>query len=142
MKRCCLGWCPLPLALTHQLMCWTPPSRSCLSCTKRWMAFFRSKTLAFCTTTTAVRRGRENGDRDCTVHRQASHGRYGGGKEEENHPHWGCPLHMPRRDSRIGGPSGASALRTRTVIACPYSSATCELISSGVTWEKKGGKID
>lgn len=38
----------------HQLMCWTPPSRSCLSCTCLWMAFLRSRTVAFCTTTTAA----------------------------------------------------------------------------------------
>lgn len=35
------------------------------------------------------------------------------------------------RDARMVSPS---ALQTRTVMACPYSSATCEPISSAVTY--------
>lgn len=54
------GWDTLlsrPPGPSHQLRCWTPPCRACLSWKCRRSAFFRSSTEAFCTTTTAAGRG-------------------------------------------------------------------------------------
>lgn len=44
------------LFMSHQLMCLTPPSRCCFSSIYLQMAFLRSRTVADCTTTIAVKR--------------------------------------------------------------------------------------
>lgn len=40
----------------YQPMCFTPPSRCCFSSINLRIAFFRSRTVAFCTTTIAMRK--------------------------------------------------------------------------------------
>lgn len=49
----CVSKCVCVCAFVYQLTCFTPPSRCCFNSTNLRMAFFRSRTVAFCTTTMA-----------------------------------------------------------------------------------------
>ncbi len=97
--------------MSHQLMCLTPPSRCCFSSIYLQMAFLRSRTVADCTTTIAVKRFAPVRINKCIEIKN---------EFQEN--------------SRMTSPS---ALQTRTVMAWPYSKATWEFTSSNVTWRSE-----